>query len=289
MMKFIAYTDEKGKKKIRRSNEEMKREDEIRNRKKKLQKKNEWLNRWIEKRRTKRQERYVEYLIGISPRDKLNIRTIRRFVLKIDVGDDDECWNWLASYMKDGYGKFKVDKKTFLAHRFHWILKHGNVTEGACVLHKCDNPKCVNIKHLFIGTQKDNIDDKVVKGRCNYARGEMLPQTTHDNELVKEIRNRYENGEFQSDIAEHLNVSRSYVCEIVNNTKRKINNYKVPVLHKKSVNSETCHVSKLNWSSVREIRKRYREGEVTVTRLAEEYNISAGAISLIINNKTWVE
>ena len=66
---------------------------------------------------------------------------------------------------KDGYKNKKVGNKTYLAHRFIWEKIRGKIPDGMCILHKCDNRSCVNLDHLFMGTQLDNMRDCVAKGR----------------------------------------------------------------------------------------------------------------------------
>ncbi len=81
----------------------------------------------------------------------------------------DGCWNWIKGTTRDGYGKFTTCKKgkktTWIASRFGWILLHGEIPKGMLVCHTCDNPLCQNPAHLFLGTPKDNMLDKVKKGR----------------------------------------------------------------------------------------------------------------------------
>lgn len=75
------------------------------------------------------------------------------------------CWKWTAS-KKDGYGMFGVgNKKTKKAHRISWELCRGSIPEGLHVLHRCDNPECSNPDHLFLGTNLDNFNDMISKGR----------------------------------------------------------------------------------------------------------------------------
>ncbi len=81
------------------------------------------------------------------------------------VKKEECCWTWTGSLGKWGYGHFRVDSKTMLAHRVSWMLHNGEIPNGLFVCHHCDNPKCVNPEHLFLGTHQDNIDDMMSKGR----------------------------------------------------------------------------------------------------------------------------
>lgn len=75
------------------------------------------------------------------------------------------CWLWIASPTNKGYGRIKSNGKTYSAHRFSWMEKHGEIPNGMYVCHKCDTPSCVNPDHLFIGSCMDNVIDMVVKNR----------------------------------------------------------------------------------------------------------------------------
>jgi hypothetical protein len=93
-----------------------------------------------------------------------------RFWAKVDRGDPDECWTWLAYRRPDGYGSLRmgtlgVDRRNERAHRLSWTLANGPIPAGLLVLHRCDNPSCVNPAHLFLGTDQDNADDRQSKGR----------------------------------------------------------------------------------------------------------------------------
>lgn len=83
----------------------------------------------------------------------------------------DDCWNWIGSIGKNGYGYFSKNSKAASAHRVSWEIHNGQIPDGLCVLHKCDNRKCVNPDHLFIGTYYDNIHDKINKGRDTSISG----------------------------------------------------------------------------------------------------------------------
>jgi hypothetical protein len=85
---------------------------------------------------------------------------------KVRRGGVDECWPWIATTTHwFGYGRLEIKGKIFAAHRISYELANGPIPDGLFVLHRCDNPPCVNPHHLFLGTQKDNIGDASAKGR----------------------------------------------------------------------------------------------------------------------------
>lgn len=97
---------------------------------------------------------------------------IDRLMEKVSVDPNAGCWNWTASKTSDGYGRVgDRNKKLKLAHRVSYELHCGAIPDGLHVLHRCDNPACVNPSHLFLGTNIDNINDKVSKGRSPNQKG----------------------------------------------------------------------------------------------------------------------
>jgi len=111
-----------------------------------------------------------------------------RFWTKVDKSK--ECWEWQGGRNKQGYGMIQCDGKSAKAHRVSWELLHGKIPEGIKVLHKCDNPPCVNPDHLFLGTQRDNMQDCSKKGRMNPKdqRGEKHACAVLTNEIVLSMR-----------------------------------------------------------------------------------------------------
>lgn len=81
------------------------------------------------------------------------------------VNKTDTCWLWTGSIDVSGYGDCWFRGKTDGAHRVAWLIFNGEITDGLFVLHRCDNPKCVNPEHLFLGTHSDNMRDASSKGR----------------------------------------------------------------------------------------------------------------------------
>lgn len=120
-------------------------------------------------------------------RKKINV--IEKFWSKVEKTTDDQCWQWLGSLDKDGYGQIwdGFAKKMKRAHKVSAELHHGNA-DGRIVLHSCDNPSCCNPAHLLFGTPQDNIADKINKER--QAKGERQGHSKLTEAQVDEIRRR---------------------------------------------------------------------------------------------------
>ena len=131
------------------------------------------------------------------------------------VNKSNSCWLWTGSKSSSGYGRYKNQ----LAHRYSMII-NGMPPGNLCVCHHCDTPLCVNPAHLFLGTRKDNIIDKTIKGRA--AKGETNGSVKLSSTDVLKIRNLYQNTTIsQKQLAVMYKVSQMQIWRIVNNLKWK--------------------------------------------------------------------
>lgn len=134
------------------------------------------------------------------------------------------CWEWKGRTNKEGYAIVSLRDADHLAHRVMWSLFHG-VSKGKYVLHKCDNPLCVNPKHLFEGTQTDNMRDMVKKNRHYLQVDPSKSQGSRNNsaklteENVSEIRSLLSEGMSQRKIGIIFGVSQSTVSLIALGTR----------------------------------------------------------------------
>ena len=113
-------------------------------------------------------------------------KDIARFWQKVDRRSEKECWEWTASCVTAGYGYFSYRLKPEGAHRFSYLLHHGEIPKGMFVCHSCDNPKCVNPSHLFLGTNLDNVKDMVRKRIHRF--GERSSRSKIPNKEIKKIK-----------------------------------------------------------------------------------------------------
>lgn len=140
----------------------------------------------------------------------------------VDKRSADDCWEWKASCGLGGYGQVKFQGVVGSAHRVAAMLagliqnvrSEPLTATSILVLHKCDNRKCCNPNHLFLGTQKDNVRDAFQKGRRAGLRGENHPSAKLTFEQASEIRELRKTGRTQRSLAEEYGVSRSQIRKI---------------------------------------------------------------------------
>lgn len=90
---------------------------------------------------------------------------IKNIIINKTERNENNCWIWKGAMHKQGYGYLRFKMKNQLVHRICWIIFKGDIPEDMKVCHRCDTPQCCNPDHLFIGTQKDNMLDRKLKGK----------------------------------------------------------------------------------------------------------------------------
>jgi Mor family transcriptional regulator len=201
-----------------------------------------------------------------------------RFWAKVDKKGENECWEWKGA-ISGGYGSFNYNGNGVHAHRVVYILVNGKISDEVEICHICDNPSCCNPNHLFSGTHKDNMVDRVNKERSYKPIGEKHPNTELTWEKVHTIRERYCNGEKIPVLAKEFKLTRQQMFRIVNNIQWKDDNYRPVYKHGNA---------KINWNIVHDIRNRYKKNEKQVD-LAKEYSIDISTVNKIVSNETWKE
>ena len=138
-----------------------------------------------------------------------------KFWKNVNRQDDDMCWNWSGNINSNGYGRVLIKKDHIFAHRASWMIHFGEIPEGMHVCHHCDNRKCVCPDHLFLGTNLDNIKDKMIKGR--QSKGIERPAAKLNDEKVIRIRDLFHRGGYSNKgLSEMFCVSRSQISDVVN-------------------------------------------------------------------------
>jgi hypothetical protein len=122
------------------------------------------------------------------------------------VNRTDGCWEWAGGRLATGYGYFRLKGRPVTAHRFAWYLAHGNIPPGAFVCHRCDNRKCANPEHLFLGSHLDNMADVVARKRHVGRR-----TTIHQVISVKKLRKA---GSTYASISQQTGVAMDAVIKI---------------------------------------------------------------------------
>lgn len=119
------------------------------------------------------------------------------------------CWEWTAARTAAGYGVIRKGPRNQYAHRLAYELMNGPIADGLCVCHRCDNPPCINPKHLFLGTKEDNSRDMAAKGRSGGRPSKLTP------DQVREIRALADGGMIHREIGVRYGMTRRGIGSIV--------------------------------------------------------------------------
>lgn len=156
-----------------------------------------------------------------------NMEARMRFWSSVDKTVDTDCWIWRSDRSSFGHGRFLFLGQRTQAHRYAYELEYGTIPDGLVLCHKCDVPECVNPSHMFVGTQKDNIQDCVRKGRwpvgqthwCSgkpelVKRGERAGNSKLSETQVAEIYRLCCSGSNYSDVAALFGINRATAVQI---------------------------------------------------------------------------
>lgn len=142
----------------------------------------------------------------------------KRLANGLDSATVGECWEWRRTRNQFGYGTLTVGGRAVYAHRLAYELSKGEIPEGMHVMHKCDNPSCINPDHLTVGTRSDNMRDCFQKGRSSVSPvsvcGEANGAAKLSSAQVADIRERLEAGAVQRVLADEFGVSQSCISKI---------------------------------------------------------------------------
>ena len=147
-----------------------------------------------------------------SPQDRIKRLSI--------VDEQSGCWNWAGS-TTNGYGRLITGsrtngtRKSMTAHRYSYLSFNGEIKDSLFVCHKCDNKKCVNPSHLFLGTHQDNIDDREAKGRNNHVTGERVASSKLTVACVISAKRLRAKGLTFQAIADRFEVGKSAVMRAI--------------------------------------------------------------------------
>lgn len=153
---------------------------------------------------------------SVSYRGRRNISVEEKFWSRVSPPSDKKaCWTWLGTVASTGYGIIWIGGKSGGyegAHRVSWIIHFERIPKGKWILHKCDNPICVNPRHLYAGTHFENNRDRRLRGRA--CRGELHPKSKLTASAVKFIRRRRRSQVGALTLSRKFNVSASLIWSV---------------------------------------------------------------------------
>jgi len=199
----------------------------------------------------------------------------------------ETCWLWTGPRYKNSkrpnerwHGVFHVPVEgTRATHRIAWMIAHGSIPRGMCVLHRCDVPDCVNPDHLFLGTQLDNIADMNAKGR--HAKGYRL-----DEQDVRVIRQKITDGCLHAAIAEEFGVSRALIS-LIGGGKVGSRTLGPPAIqrntHARGSKNGNARISKPIADEIRTWR-----GKISRNAIAAKFGVSKATVDRVLRGTCWI-
>lgn len=220
----------------------------------------------------------VNILSKLSADDIPKVRKL--FWQKVKVGTPDECWPYVGPTTKRGYCAFWFKPYRRLSHRVAWEITFGAIPGLLLVLHKCDNRRCCNPSHLFLGTDQTNADDKCSKGRQYRMVGEGHPGHKLTQAQVVEIRNAYASGVSGNVLAQSYGLSEPYVFKVISGGTWK--DAGGPIVPPVKFTKPRKQPKRLTQQEVEQIRQIVESGELNQTETAKRFGVLQCHVSRIV-------
>lgn len=201
-------------------------------------------------------------------------KTLRLFWAKVDKSrGEDACWIWLAS-TRAGYGRMAVNRRLWCAHRMSYVIHIGEISPELHVCHHCDNPPCVNPRHLFLGTDADNAYDRVKKNR--QAKGETAGGAKTTNAVISAVVSEYKAGARISTLMAKYNLTRRQIQGVTRGLHwQSITAANTPLLEH-PITGERNHACKLSDEQIDEIKR--AQGNTSVKLLTIRFGVGRSHI-----------
>ena len=208
----------------------------------------------------------------------LTPKQIERFWSKVDQRGHDECWEWQRGCFSNGYGLVSLyPHGNFLAHRVAYALGHGHAPGQLLVCHRCDNPRCCNPAHLFLGTCADNLADMRAKRRGQI--GETNSQAKLTASIVRAI---LASDESQYVLGDRYGIEQSTVSSI-----RRGKTWGHVGDRTRTIVGHRCGTRSPNAKLTDDLVRRIRRSKDSNAALARTYRVDPSTISCVRSRKNW--